>query len=89
MTDNKQTSLNMEDLCDKIYNYTNYDGHDEYVEYVRSACELSAYSYQMSDELKTALLTELEGLLKYYQENTTIVEKEETQTITIKEVEHH
>jgi len=81
------TYTKMDETREKIYEYLQYDGSDEFTQLCEALCNLVSHTSVASDEFTEALLKELDECLKVYQENTEIVETEETTTIKTKTVE--
>jgi len=74
------------ELVEKIEAYLKYDGPTSYTEMLEGLCRLAYHMDYMSDEFQAALVKELKDCLKIYEENTEIVESEQTITHKVKEV---
>lgn len=78
----------MTKVRNELREYLAIDDKDDMTDAVELLCLLSEHSDQLSDDLSEQIRIEMESFLKYYRENTEIVEREVTQTSTIRELIH-
>lgn len=78
----------MTKVRNELREYLTIDDKDDMTDAVELLCLLSERSDRLSDDLSEQIRIEMESFLKYYRENTEIVEREVTQTSTIRELIH-
>jgi len=73
-------------LVDDIKEYSDHEYNTE-SEAIEAMCSVIRRPDYLSEELLSAVMKELNDKLKYYKENSRIVEREETFTRTVTDLE--